>query len=403
MKRQTLFAVVVSILLALVTVGSLSACAPSASAPAAATGPIKIGLELAQQGPFTALGVGVMKGFQLGIKEAGAKVAGRNIEVIVEDEGMDPGFSLDKARKLVEQDKVSIMVGGVSSTTATAIATYCAQRKIPNFCAVLAATAMVKLPYYYAPIATVYSQPRALGWYAFDEKGIKTVTTISNEWTAGHDFIEGFEYGFATERKGTVVQKQFLAFGTQDYSSYIVAMKDADAAVVMLLPPDIAPFIVQAKQMGVTEKKKLLLLGSTVLPPMLPDLGPMLIGKSWSIPEYQEFYPGSVNKRFLEAFQAEYKAPADNFNANGYTRALMVMEALKKTNGDTDPDKFHEAMKSMSIETPQGPIKFTQGNPDKSNVQGIVTEFIEEVQQVNGRYVWNLIKQYPDVKPVNRP
>lgn len=401
MKRQTLITVACCILLVIMTIGSLGGCTQGAKAPAA-SGPIKIGLLLAQTGPFAALGSGVMKGFEMGIEEANNTVAGRQIQLVKADEGTDPAFALDNARKMVEQDKIDIILGGVSSTTAQAVAAYCSPRKVPNVCGVLAMSEWLVYPYFYEPISSTYSQPRALGWYAFDEKGTKTVTTIANDWEAGHDFIDGFAYGFGTERGGQVVQKQFIAFGTPDYSSYIVAMKDSDAVVAMLLPPDIAPFIVQANQMGLLKNRTLYLLGSTVLPPMLPDLGPMLIGKSWSIPEYQAFYPGDVNKHFQDSFKSKYNAPPDNFNANGYTRALMVLAALKATNGDTSPDKFHDAIKALQIDTPQGPIHFTPGKADKSGVEGIVTEMIEEVQQIGGQYVWNLIKQYPNVQPVDK-
>ena len=176
-------------------------------------------------------------------------------------------------------------------------------------------------------------------------------------------------------------------------------MEDADGMVNMLLPDDVAPFLVQAAQMGILDKMPVFLLGSTVIPPMLPDLGPLLIGRAWSIPEYQMQYDSPVNRHFITAFDAKYGAPADSFGANGYTRCLIVLAQLEATGGDTDPDKLHEAIKGLNIDTPQGPIRFTPGNPDKSGVQGIVTNFIEEVKQIDNQYVWSLIKTYKDVEP----
>lgn len=404
MKKNRLTTLLAGISLALILIAMtfMGACAKPGPAPTSE--PIKVGLLVAQTGPFAALGTGVMNGFKLGMDEAGNTVAGRPIQLVIEDEGSgEPAFALDKARKMVEADNIKIMVGPLSATTRMPVLSYTSPRKIPNICAILDASGGVKLPYEYAPISSVYSQPRPLGWFAYDEKGVRTVTAIASEWEAGHDFIAGFTYGFTKDRQGSVVQEQYTAFGTPDYSSYLVAMKDADAIVAMMLPPDIAPFIVQAKQMGILDKKPLYLLGSSVLPPMLPDLGPMLIGRAWSVPEWQAFYDTPLNKKFMDAYQAKYGTPADSFGANGYTRAIMVLAALKATGGDTDPDKLHEAIKGLKLDTPQGPIKFTAGNPDKSGVQGVTTGFIEEVKQVNNQYVWSLIKTYNNVEPITKP
>jgi branched-chain amino acid transport system substrate-binding protein len=402
-KKLTTLLASISLVVILVTMTFVGACAQPAPVPTT-TEPIKIGLLVAQTGPFAALGAGVLNGFKLAMDEADNKVAGRSIELVIEDEGPgEPAFALDKARKMVEADNIKIMVGPLSATTRMPVLSYTSPRKIPNICAILDASGAVKFPYEYAPISTVYSQPRPLAWFAYDEKGVRTVTAIASEWEAGHDFLAGFTYGFTDERKGSVLQEQYTAFGTPDYSSYLVAMKDADAIVAMMLPPDIAPFIVQANQMGILNKKPLYLLGSSVLPVMLADLGPMLIGRAWSVPEYQLFYDSPANKNFITAYQTKYGAPPDSFGANGYTRGQMVLAALEANGGDTDPDKLHEAIKGLKLETPQGPISFTPGNPDKSGVQGITTGFIEEVEQVDNQYVWSLIKTYKNVEPITKP
>jgi hypothetical protein len=77
------------------------------------------------------------------------------------------------------------------------------------------------------------------------------------------------------------------------------------------------------------------------------------------------------------------------------------LAALQATKGDTNPDKLHEAMKTLNVETAMGKIAFTQGNPDKSGVEGILTRFIEAMQEANGQYLWNLVYQYPAVKPLS--
>ena len=75
---------------------------------------------------------------------------------------------------------------------------------------------------------------------------------------------------------------------------------------------------------------------------MLPDLGPKLIGNIWQHVEYQAFYKGPANKKFGELFQAKYGHPAGSFEGCGYAVGMVVLETLRITKGDTNPDKIHE-------------------------------------------------------------
>ena len=77
-------------------------------------------------------------------------MAGRTIQLIVEDEGPgDPAFAMDKIRKLVESDKVDIVVGPFNSDIRLATLGYTSVKKIPSFAAVCDDEASLKFPYSY--------------------------------------------------------------------------------------------------------------------------------------------------------------------------------------------------------------------------------------------------------------
>ena len=363
--------------------------------------PIKIGVLLARTGPFTTLCGHVLDGFNLYMEETGYKVAGRTVEVIVEDEGPgDPSFAMDRLRKLVESDKVDMIVGPFNSDLRLATLAYTSKKKIPSFAAVCDDEGALKFPYSYTFDQTTFQESRPLGWYAFDELGIKTVNTIGGDWHAGRAFIEGFVQGFTKERGGEVLKQQFAPIGTTDFSSYIVAMKPADAIAIMSLPNDVAAFLAQAAQMGVVEKTKILIMGQTVMPQMLPDLGPSLLGRTWGIAEYQYRYDNPANKTFVDNYTKKFGHMPMNLEGSGYVTGQVAVEALRATNGDVDPDKLHGAIKALNINTPMGPITFTEGNPDKSGVQGVVSRFIEEVKKADdGNHYWELVHEYKAVEP----
>ena len=76
--------------------------------------PVKIGLLATLEGPFAAGGADGMRGAELAVRQRGGMVAGRKIELIKASSDAKPDVAVNATRKLVEQDKVDIMVGPLS-------------------------------------------------------------------------------------------------------------------------------------------------------------------------------------------------------------------------------------------------------------------------------------------------
>ena len=86
--------------------------------------PIKIGLLATLEGPFAAGGQDGMRGAELAIRERGGVVAGRKIELIKASSDAKPDVAVNAVRKLVEQDKVELMVGPLSGGEGIAVKNY---------------------------------------------------------------------------------------------------------------------------------------------------------------------------------------------------------------------------------------------------------------------------------------
>ncbi len=84
------------------------------------TGPVKIGLLAPLTGVVAAGGKEIVEGFNLYWTQVGGKVAGREIRVLVEDDGSNPDIALQKARKLVEQEGVVFLIGDLLANTGLA-------------------------------------------------------------------------------------------------------------------------------------------------------------------------------------------------------------------------------------------------------------------------------------------
>src|SRR5262250_14251 len=99
---------------------------------ATAQGPIKIGFISPLSGAIAAAGKDMYSGCELYWQETGWQVAGRKLEVVLEDNEGQPATSLTKARKLVENDKVHMLAGVILSNVAYALVPYIEAHGIPT-------------------------------------------------------------------------------------------------------------------------------------------------------------------------------------------------------------------------------------------------------------------------------
>ena len=105
----------------------------------AEAGPIKIGVLAPLTGVVAAGGREMVEGTQFWFDQAGNEVAGRKVELIIEDDGSNPDTSLQKARKLVEQANVSFLMGNLLANTGLAVANYVKGTGTPYFIPIIAA------------------------------------------------------------------------------------------------------------------------------------------------------------------------------------------------------------------------------------------------------------------------
>src|SRR4030095_10523300 len=114
LNRRLFWTAVVAVVFAVVVAGGATAQAPV----------VKIGLLATLEGPFAAGGHGGPRGGELAVKQRGGTVAGKKIEIIKASSDAKPDVAVNATRKLVEQDKVDIMVGPLSGSEGIAVKNY---------------------------------------------------------------------------------------------------------------------------------------------------------------------------------------------------------------------------------------------------------------------------------------
>ncbi|MFQ5825812.1 MAG: ABC transporter substrate-binding protein [Dehalococcoidia bacterium] len=367
----------------------VAACAPKpAPAPAPAPTPapkraIKIGLLHALTGPLAGLGAFYNGGAEVAFEGVGYQVAGRKIEVIKEDTEGKPDVGLTKVRKLVERDKVDIIIGPISSAVALAIGDYVAQSNVTLIISQATVEALTRekgAPNIFRVAPTDPQTHWGMPKYIYDKLGYKKLIVVALDYVAGQNHVKAFEKGY-TEAGGTLVEKVFIPLGTADPAPFITKVlaraKDADAVHAILWGADAARFAKQQAAFGLREKIPLLGFGSFTSDGLiLPVAGKEIEGLT-NYYDYAAGWDNPVNKRFVEAFFKKMGKNPSSHASLGHAAAVAAIEALKAIEGNIeDRQAFLRALKKVDVLTPRGRLRFDDKN------QAIITRFIRKVEPV---------------------
>jgi branched-chain amino acid transport system substrate-binding protein len=197
------------------------------SAPAGAE-ELRIGYLAPLTGGLAQTGIDMRDGFLLYLDQHGNKLGGMDVKLIIEDEQGKGDVAVTKAKKLVLQDKVHMLIGGVLASTGYALAPVSTELKtmyIPSIPAAddLTQRQLKNFPYL---IRTSWSssQPNhPLGQWACDQ-GYKKIVTIAADYAFGYETVGGFQKAFE-DCGGKIIQKIWPPLGAKDFGPFIPTIK----------------------------------------------------------------------------------------------------------------------------------------------------------------------------------
>ncbi|HMA07265.1 MAG TPA: ABC transporter substrate-binding protein, partial [Ramlibacter sp.] len=159
----------------------------------AQAGKVRVGLMLPYTGTYAQLGVAIENGFRMAIDEKGGKLGGREIEWFKVDDESEPAKGVENASKLVQRDKVDVIVGTVHSGVQMGIQKVARESGvlciIPN-AGVHAATRALCAPNVFRTSFTNSQPTLALGKPMYD-KGVRKAVWITHKYAAGDEAFEG--------------------------------------------------------------------------------------------------------------------------------------------------------------------------------------------------------------------
>ncbi|MGH7278069.1 MAG: ABC transporter substrate-binding protein, partial [Candidatus Rokuibacteriota bacterium] len=276
-------------------------------------GPIKIGFLAPMTGGAAQVGKDMVNGLMMYLGENGNRIAGRPVEVIVEDTQGKPDVALSKIRKLVESDRVQVLSGGLFAHIGYALAPKVDEYQVPMLYPVMAADDLTqrKPATWVVRNGWTSSQPsHPFGEYAAKQLGHKKVATIAMDYAFGWEVVGGFQKTFE-ESGGQIIQKLWAPIGTTDFAPYLSQVKrDADAVFALMVAVSSLRFPKQYENFGLKARLPLLGGGTTFDEFVLPSLGDEAIGGISPL-MYSAALDTPENKRFVKDYRAKYgKVPS---------------------------------------------------------------------------------------------
>jgi branched-chain amino acid transport system substrate-binding protein len=384
---------------ALVAVGILAVL--SGGALAQSPPPVKIGLLATLEGPFAAGGQDGMRGAELAVRQRNGVVAGRKIEILKASSDAKPDVAVNATRKLVEQDKVDVMVGPLSGSEGIAVKEYSKTQPgitfINGSSGAQATTLQDPSPNFFRFNTEGAQWMVGLGDYAYKTKNYKKMALIAEDYAFPYSQVQGFMTEYC-KAGGKVTHKAWVPLGGKDYSSVIAKLPgDVDALLVVLGGADAVNFLTQYEQAG---GNKPMVGGSiTVDQTVLNFKGKRresLLGTPSAGPMADRF-EGAEWKKFVADYKESFK---DGFPSPSlfayvyYINMKAALDGLDAVKGDLSGGqaKYREALKNLKLQTPTGVVTLDE------NRQAIGTTFVTEVAAgADGVYYNKVVKVVPNV------
>ena len=380
---------------------------------ASAADKLKIGVTATLEGTYTVLGEDGMRGYELAVEAHGGKAGGKEIETIVGATDASPDSAVRAAKKLVEQDKVDILISPLSGSEGIAIRDY--SKTQPQITVMNAASGALETTYG-DPSAGITPSPTfyrtnmdgaqwqsGLGDYAYNVKGYKKIAVVGEDYSFVYTQVMGLTVEYC--KAGGQISKRFwVPLGTKDFASTIAALPDdVDAIYLGLGGADAVNFLNQYQQAGGNAH----LIGGSIMvdQTVLSSKGKAkdaLIGTP-AASGLADADPSPKWQAFVKAYQ---QMPKEGYFKNPfgspsllaisyYNSADAVFKALDEVKGELSDGnkKFRAALQNTVLDAPNGTIKLDE------NRQAIGTSFVTEVvKDDKGELVSKLVKTVPNVQ-----
>ena len=321
---------------------------------------IKVGVIQPLTGSVADNGHAFVNGAKLAVNKQNAAggVLGKKIELVIEDGVCQPAPSVSAAQKLLDRDKVPVLVGAFCSSATAAVMPIAEQRKIPLLTGVSSKADLTDkgMKYFFRSAETDRVMSLTFSKILAEKLQLKNVAYIgvNDDW--GRGSVEDFAKEM--ERLGVkTAMKEYYAHGTTDYYTLLTKLQasKADGVFVAAETQDGSILVKQFKELGLNIK--LFGVGSWATPEFAKLAGPAAEGIYAAVP-YASSIPSELNKEFVGRYADAYKSKPGKYSAAGYNAMNILVEAVARA-GKAEPDAIRDALRKTDYQAPNGHYRFS--------------------------------------------
>ena len=350
---------------------------------AAADEPVRIGMVLAKQGAFAQQGADLAAGVQIALKDAGGKVLGRGIELTWLDES-DPQSATQNITKLIQDQKVSVVIGGTSSANSLAMGAVAKRSRVPFISLNAAAREITgkacnRFMFRGPASVPVYARAMAPDLLAIGKKWYFLIASF----TFGDDVLS--TYGDIVKAAGgTIAGIDRVPVETTDLSSYILKVRQAKPDLLVSGLANVGPILKQFKEFGMTGQVGVAgpAVSDTDLWSVPREALSGIYGKTWY---FNDPNNSAEDKAFVETYRKANNRPPTDRVWFGWFMTRFLLAAMESTKS-TDSVKLVEALQGLQFQDGGQLVSFREWDHQ------LIRRPVVGIAQANSADTWDTLK-----------
>ena len=317
---------------------------------------VRVGMMLPYTGTYAQLGTAITNGFKLAVAERGGKLGGRELEYFTVDDEAEPAKAPENTNKLVQRDKVDVLVGTVHSGVQMGMVKIAKENNtlmiIPN-AGLDAATGALCSPNIFRTSFSNWQPSYPMGKVLAD-RGVRNVISLAWKYGAGEEAVAGFTEGFI-KAGGKSVRGLWIPFPNVEFQALLteIASLKPDAVFVFFAGGGAAKFIKDYAAAGL--RKTIPLFGSGFLTDGVLDATEEPAQGLETTLHYADGLNTKRDRDFRSAYYKAYTFTPDVYAVQGYDAGLLLAAGLDAVKGDISKRKeITAAMEKAKIDSPRG-------------------------------------------------
>ena len=381
MMRKTVLKKLTACVLTASMAGSLL-CGCGSSSASAGDGPIYIGTSFPMTGSVAADGLLILDAIQLAVDEVNADggINGRQVELVKEDDEASPTSAAAVANKFVENDDILGVVSSYNSSCMFAQVDVYAEAGLPSISPVATNPGFTGISDYFYRTAPNDADVGAEGASFCSDLGWKDVALLYENDDYGLGIADEFKSSAEALGLNVVTEQTFVYGETVDFSTILTSVAESGAQGMFIagLVTESGMICEQKASYGCADVG---IVGANGLySPAMLDYGDAVEGL-YVLGEFSADAESEVTQNFVSAYSEKYGEEPGNWSALAYDAVMVMMDAMKRVEGDLTRESLNAAMADTNYTGVSGTYQFVDCNCTKSEMRFVVKDGAFEIYE----------------------